>query len=181
MKREINLVSPQARNERLELITLRRERAIAAGIFLAFGIVAASYGAIWWTFYSLEQSLSDQIVLQSQDQSELEAGIRSLNREIGLVDSKIAGYTLWTERIAEVIAVVPDGITLLQFALVENPETLVVTGNASDGSEVVAYQDALEQLPWVDRVIAPLQNFARFPSATVTFTIFQKSEELPPL
>ncbi len=175
MKREINVLSPQAKARRENAIYLRRERSIVVALSISLVVILASYGAIWWVFFSLHQDLSDQIVMQTQDQSEILKEIRALNREVGVLDSRIASYTLWTERIEDVLAAVPSGILVSKLELSENPAALIVTGSASQGSEVVAYQSALEALPWVDRVVAPLQNFARFPTATVVFTIFQKT------
>lgn len=178
MKDEINLLPPSALAERKDSMRARRERALIVAVASACGIVLLTYGAIWWALYSLQASFTDQIVLQNKDRTAIIDRSREINREAALLDSKTSSVTRWTSRIPDVLSSVPNGILISRLELVGDPETLVVTGTASEGSAVVVYQSALEKLPWVDRVVAPLQNFARSPEATVTFTIFHTKEGL---
>lgn len=174
MKYEINLLPPDAIAARTQKMWQRRGNALFLALLLSCVIILASYGAIWWGLTSLQQSFTDQIVSQNKDRATIIEQSREINREIGLLDSRIASYTLWTSYISDVVLAAPSGIRISRLELVESPETLVVTGVASQGLDVVDYQTALEKLPWVDHVVAPLQNFARAPQATVTFTIFHK-------
>lgn len=174
MKYEINLLPPDAISARMEKIQVRRETTLVMASLASCLIILFAYGAMWWSLRILQQSFTDQIVLQNKDRTTIAERTKEVNREISLLDSRIASYTLWTPHIPDVVLAAPKGITISRLELVEETETLVVTGTASQGSEVVAYQAALEQLPWVDHVVAPLQNFARAPQAFVTFTIFHK-------
>lgn len=174
MKYEINLLPPGARTGRLQTIHDRREATFFWTIVVSGGIVLLSYGAIWWSLHSLQGSIADQLLSQNKDRTSVMERTKEVNKELGLLDARVGSYTLWTSRISDVLGVLPGGILVSRIELVEKPETLVVTGKASQGSEVVEYQAALEKLPWVDHVVAPLQNFARSPEATVTFTIFHK-------
>ncbi len=174
MKYEINLLPTQALVERQDNLKKRRERSLFFAALVACCIVLLSYGAIWWGLRSLQVSVADQIVSQNKDRTAITEQITQVNGEVGELNSRIASYTLWTSHIPDVLLAVPQGVLISRMELVEDQETLVITGTASHGSEAVAYQSALEKLPWVERVVAPLQNFARAPQATITFTIFHK-------
>ncbi len=158
----------------MEKIKVHREVALFTATLTSCFIILLVYGAMWWGLHSLQQSFTDQILSQNKDRATIAERTKEVNREIALLDSRIASYTLWTPHIPDVVLAAPKGIQISRLELVEETETLVVTGTASQGSDVVAYQAALEQLPWVDHVVAPLQNFARAPQAIVTFTIFHK-------
>jgi hypothetical protein len=177
MKYEINLLPAVALDKRLEKVRKRREVRFLFATILSCSMVLISYGAIWWGLGLLESSLASQLVSRSKDRVSITERSREVNSKVVLLDNRIASYNLWTAHIPDVLFAVPGGIFVSRLELVEDPETLVVTGTASQGSEVVEYQTALEKLPWVDHVVAPLQNFARSPDAVVTFTIFHKKPD----
>lgn len=174
MKDEINLLPPDALSARKQRVLMRRERALFVAIVCAFLFILGGYGGTWWYLHGIKNSLEDQIMSQNKDRTSITEQNEAFNKDISTIDSRIGGFTLWTAHLPDVIGVVPKGILVHRIELVENPQTLVVTGTASLGSDVVEYQTALEKLPWVDHVDAPLQNFARAPEAVVVFTIFHK-------
>jgi len=174
MKYEINLLPPPALAERMNIIKKRRQKTIFWSVLVSCTILLSSYGAIWWGLQSLRNSVSDEIFSRNNDKASIIEGVQKLNKEIVLLDQRVSSYTVWTAHIPDIVLAAPQGILISRLELVEETETFVVTGTATHGSAVVVYQLALEQLPWVDRVVAPLQNFARAPEAKVTFTIFHK-------
>ncbi|MEK7499455.1 MAG: hypothetical protein AAB649_02520 [Patescibacteria group bacterium] len=176
MKYEINLLPPRALLARMEKIKKRRVEIMFFAFFVSCFIVFISYGAIWWSLLLLQGTVPDEILLRSKDRVTIRDESVSLNKEIALLDTRVASYTLWTSHIPDVVLAAPNGILISRLELVEETESLVVTGTAARGSEVVAYQAALENLPWVDTVVAPLQNFARAPEAKVTFKITHKKQ-----
>lgn len=174
MKEEINLLPPDVLSIRKERVLIRRERAISLAVAYALLLIIGSYGGIWWYLDEVKNSFENQITLQNKDRTTITEQNKAFNKDIEAIGSLIAGFTLWTSRLPDVVGAVPKGILITRIELVEKPETLVVTGTASRGSDVVEYQAALEKLSWVDHVDAPLQNFARAPEAIVVFTIFHK-------
>ena len=179
MKDEINLLPPSAQADRKMRVLLKREQSILSAIVCSFLFILGGYVGIWWYLDGVKDSFEDKIMLQNKDRTSITEQNKAFNKDIAAIDSRIAGFTLWTPHLPDVIGAVPKGILVHRVELVENPQTLIVTGAASLGSDVVAYQAALEKLPWVDHVDAPLQNFARSPEAIVVFTIFHK--QLPAL
>jgi Tfp pilus assembly protein PilN len=176
MKSEINLLPEVARNARMELVKYRRIQATLLTVLGALILILASYGIAWRSSLVLRDSLDDRLVSQYKDRVDVQKGIVALNAQIHAVDKKITTHPRWTVHIPDVLKAVPAGIVITKVELSENPSTLKVTGRALKGDIVVAYQDALQKLQWVDHVDAPLQNFARSPDATVTFTVFRKDD-----
>ncbi|MDA1168967.1 MAG: hypothetical protein O3A36_01355 [bacterium] len=174
MKDDINLLPPGAQATRRERVKVRRERSFSIAAVCACLFILGVYGVIWWHLKNAKSSIEDQIIIQNKDRITISEQNKIFNTSITEIDSRIADVTLWTAYISDVVSSVPKGILISRIELVEEPETLVVTGTASLGSSVVEYQRALEALPWVDRVEAPLQNFARAPKAIAVFTIFHK-------
>lgn len=179
MKYEINLLPPAALEARMAKVQSHRKRTIFLAFLVACVIVFLSYGGVWWALRSLKGTVSDDVFLQNKDKEVITDAVKKVNREIVLLDQRINSYTQWTAHIPDIVLAAPAGILISRLELVEESETFVVTGTASQGSAVVLYQAALERLPWVEYVVAPLQNFARAPDATVTFTIFHKKPFVP--
>ncbi|HLC49198.1 MAG TPA: hypothetical protein VJI96_02325 [Candidatus Andersenbacteria bacterium] len=174
MKYEINLLPPSALVERQGIIIKRRERLMFSAVMLSCGIILMSYGAVFARLTFTQDSVADQIDWQNKDRDTIEEQIKKLNRDIVSLDVRVSSYAAWTTRIPDVVVSAPNRIKISRIELIESPETLVITGTALEGSDVIAYQEALEKLPWVDHVVAPLQNFARSPESTIVFTVFHK-------
>lgn len=176
MKKEINLLSPEALSDRMSRIARARVRAIADALIVGLILVVCSYAAAWYALSSVRDTVGNDISADTGKTAEVERSIRSTNAILAAVDSRIAQEPLWSPVIPDVLLAAPSGIAIKKIELTENPRTLVVIGKATKGSLVVQYQRVLEELPWVDHVVAPLQNFAVSPDATVTFTIVRKAQ-----
>ncbi|MEO6077764.1 MAG: hypothetical protein ABIP54_03185, partial [Candidatus Andersenbacteria bacterium] len=176
MKSEINLLPQQARDDRMNSVKYHRIRIILVTVFGVLTLILASYGIAWRSNMVLRDSLNDRLVSQNKDRVDVQKEISALNIQINAMDKKIAEHPRWTIHIPGALQVVPLGIVITKVELGDTPSTLKVTGRAVSGDVVVVYQAALQKLSWVDHVDAPLQNFARSPEATVTFTIFRKAD-----
>lgn len=174
MKTEINLLSPDAKKNRIIGIRTRRINAITDALLVCLVLAVCSYGAAFWTLSSIGTSLDKNVASDIEVSAETKQRIRDINAIIAVVDDRITKDPLWSPLISDIVARVPSGISITTLQLTETPQTLLLVGKATRGSAVVQYQRELEKLSWVERVDAPLQNFAVSPNATVTFTIFRK-------
>lgn len=177
MKKEINLLSPEALSDRMSRIARARVRAIADALLVGLILIVCSYAAAWYALSSVRDSVGNDTAVDTGKTVEVERSIRSTNAILAAVDSRITQEPFWSSVIPGVLLAAPAGIAITKIELTEDPRTLVVVGKATKGSLVVQYQRLLESLPWVDHVVAPLQNFAVSPDATVTFTIVRKAQE----
>lgn len=179
MKTEINLLSPQAKNDRQHTIFAHRIRAIMDAIFVCAVIVVVSYAAAYGALRTMGNSAHQNGLTEERERAEINQKIQDINAMIAIVDDRITQEYLWTPLIPDIVRLASPGITIVKIELTENPQTLILTGRASRGSVVVQYQRSLEKLPWVDHVVAPLQNFALVPDAVAIFTIFPKAKGDP--
>lgn len=176
MKAEINLLPTEIKDARIRMIKHRRIGMILGSVIVGLLIVVMSLGFVWWTNNLLRAALNDRLSSQNKDRADIEQHIKALNGQLATMNQRITAHPRWAIHMQDVLRAVPKGIVITKFELTENPSTLQITGKAASGALVVTYQNALQALPWVDYVDAPLQNFARSPEATVTFTIVRKAD-----
>lgn len=176
MKLEINLLSPEAKKARMRLVWNRRVNAIGDALLICIVLVACSYAASFWALSEIRASLAQRADTNKEDVRAAERSIRESNALFSAVAGRIAHESLWTPLISDIVRIVPSEISITKLQLLENPRALSLVGKTTQGSAIVQYQRELEKLPWVDRVVAPLQNFAVTPDATVTFTIYRAQE-----
>lgn len=177
MKSEINLLSPAAKANRFKTIRNRRINAISDALLVCLLFIVASYGAAYWVLSEVSASLYERENTHEEEYVKMEREFRAANALLLTVRERVSRQQLITPLLPDILRTVPAGILLTKLQLSEAPRTLSVTGKASQGSAVVQYQRALEQLSWVDQVVAPIQNFAVSPDATALFTIIPKEEK----
>lgn len=178
MKGEINLLSPQVRADRIRSVTTRRMMALADALLVCVVLVVCSYGAAWWALLQVSASVIQQAHTNEKEYQAIEEELQDIHSVFTAVHEKVSQHPLWTPLIPDVLTAVPSGILLTKVTLSETPRALSLVGRATQGSAIVQYQRALEELSWVDHVDAPLQNFAVSPEATVTLTVFRKESPL---
>lgn len=176
MKSEINLLSPEARDARMQKVIQHRMHAILTACITGAVIIFISYGVAWWINDMMLGSLDDKLMIQGKGKAEVERDTRSFNTLVQAMNTRITSNHRWAIHIQDVLDAVPPGVAVMKFELTENPSVLIVTGKANSGDLAVKYQNLLSKLHWVDHVDAPLQNFARSPDAVVTFTVFRKDD-----
>lgn len=177
MKTEINLLSPDAKRERITHVRARRVMSITVATVFALALVASSYGVAFWALSVIHASVSADMIVSGQKTQEIMQGIRANTAIITAVDNRLRQESPSAGLVSDIIGAIPPAISILTLEFTEKSQAFVLTGKTTQGSSVVQYQRALEKLSWVDRVIAPLQNFAVSPEATVTFTIIRKTKE----
>jgi hypothetical protein len=172
MKSEINLLAPDIKAQRSRLVRIHRIWAIIDALLLCMLLITGSVGAAWWSLRDVSASLDQRIVSEASEYEALLLRLREMNGLLAAVDSRIQQSPGHTVLIADMVRGVPKGIGITKMELIEGKEAFTITGKATQGSVVIQYQDFLEKLVWVDHVVAPIQNFARSPEATFTFTVF---------
>lgn len=175
MKSEINLLPYEARILRMERVLHARIIQVLSACIYAVSIVFAVCVSVLWINQFILTSLDDRLVLQGKSRAEIAKEIKKINTLTATMTSRIDAKSRWLVHMPDVLTAVPSGMVITKIAFIEKPESLQITGKSTKGSLAVVYQKALEGLSWVDHVNAPLQNFARAPEATVTFTIIKKT------
>lgn len=187
MKNEINLLPPAVTKARTRRLFSRQFNRLYRTILLCLVIVGATYAGVWWVTW---QSLSEVengvgATSRSSQNRAAEQEVRKVNELLKAVQQRTAGYESWTARVSEALSVASSEISITTISLRSasgaapgSPKTLVVTGTALSRSAVVAYEQALRSLSWVERVEAPLQNLASGSVVTFSFTIYGQAPSL---
>lgn len=174
MKREINLLPPAFQLQRRHIQYARGARGllrhVAAGVFGVGVIVAATYGTLRLIAADLTMRAPDT----TQATNEAEAKIIEANELLAAIESRQAASVLWTESVREILPNMPDELTLTQIS-VDEKQNLSLTGVARSRDSVVEFEQILRELPWVQRVDAPLQNFATGGTAKFILVVTRKS------
>lgn len=176
MKKEINLLAPEAREKRTILLKQHKMEGVLSVCVATCMVILVAYGVIWQSNRIVVDSLDTRLLEQGKVRAVIEQDIAKINTIIHAMDKRVTTNRRWAVRIPEILEKVPTGIKVMKLELQEKQSSLVITGKAINGDVVVQYQHALSELPWVDHVDAPLQNFARSPDAVVTFTIIRKTD-----
>src|SRR3989344_2205896 len=134
MKTEINVLSPEAKNDRQHTIVAHRIRAIMDAILVCAVIAVCSYAAAYGALRTMRNSVQQHGLTQESERAEIHQKIQDINAIIAIVDDRITQEYLWTPLIPDIVRLASPGIAIVKIELTENPQTLVLTGRASQGS-----------------------------------------------
>ena len=165
---------PDAQRERMVRLYFKRGGQIVSMVVLGslFLLVAelVVLGSLFWIrtdMQGLLPSNSDEakIVFQQLD---------TANARLSAVVAHARPSVYWSNRLLEVLEVMPVGVRVVRVSVESSRPALVVKASATSKALVVDFQKELEGLAWVDRVESPLQNFALSTDDTFSFTLLSK-------
>lgn len=177
MKTDINLLPPAALTLRRQRLLLTTIGSIARHLIVSLGIAVLIIGAeaavTWFNVRALTTTER-----AADNQAEITRRIEELNRTITVVDTWFAQRPVWTPQVTDTINVKPSTITITGL---ESPEDqgnqLIIRGIFHQRQDVTTYRRALEGLPWVERVEAPLSNFTTGDDLEFSFTVHRKKDK----
>lgn len=173
-KEEINLLPPAAKRARVVMLYHKRASRLFIAAVLGVGIVLLTLGGTIFVQLYSKDIFSGQAADESQQADGIEQRVRSINQILEAVQSRIGDSRMWTERVEEIVKAAPEGISITALVAQGEPPAFKVEGRTSSRAAVVGYQRALEDLEWVQRVGAPLQNYAGGQLISFSLTLFQE-------
>lgn len=171
LSNEINLLPPQARQERLTRVYLNRGGRLlrlVGGMVLLILVVQVAGGAGY--LYAQRQLRADDAA-GTKVASETRRLIASTNGTLQLANTWFTHHEPWTPLFRGMLAAVPGNIDLTSIRLNEDTGELGINGKVSSRTDVVNFQRQLEELEWVADVDAPLSNFETGAEAAFSFSI----------
>jgi len=173
MNLDINLLpKPMQASRRRRMYGLRLGKLLQR-IYVLLIFVIGLHVVIWLALNS--------ILLTVQMNGEIErAGIDVVSqvRELNatLVGLEVATDELrpWTVQVGEILDLVPSGMLVRDMEVMSGSNVLIVRGAAAEREAQLDFQQRLESLSWVQRVEAPLENFALGPDAGFSFSIYRR-------
>lgn len=178
MNEDINLLPQSEKKFRRSVFYWRvvgrfLTRLIVVLMFALFALLA-----LWAVNFSTRGGLEDSLAVDLE-QSSAEREAMDINRFIGVFQMVLDEKPPFLPKVMELIEGLPDGIRLTGLELdrvgtADDPEqaVFIVEGLASSTTAIVAFQKALEDLEWTNRVEAPLQNFATEPGGAFSFILY---------
>lgn len=168
MKGEINLLPRNMQRGRLRRFYLARMRWLVRAALVIVVLLGVGEVGILLFYYSLARGAAYEArPLAGRD---VQQTVREHNGLLAAIEARVRDQVVWSERLKEVLARVTQPVTVHELAA-DAAGTLTVQGRAPASAAVVELQQALEHLPWVARVEAPLTNFAVGPEATFSLTL----------
>lgn len=166
----LNLLPPidrqRLRSQQRERQLLRSALLIFVALFVVTGF--AQGAAIWME----ERTAALQHGRTPGASATPLVAIRSeINERAGLVQNLLQGVVAKPAVVSAVIDATPATVQLSQLTFDATTGTVELTGKGQSRSDVLAFRTALEQLPTVTRVEAPLSTLAQRTGVGFTFTI----------
>lgn len=174
MKEEINLLAPSVKAHRARKLLGDRlnyiwRRAVLM-LLLCLVLMAVAYGVFTKNKRLFETSLSKS---ENQDAGTSEA-VAKTNEFLTRFVTTIKENREWSKDFEEILKNVPSEVYLSEITARQSDGAFIIQGSTANRSKVIDFQRRLERISWVERVEAPLRNFATDSSGGFTFTVFPK-------
>lgn len=189
MKEEINLLPPGELRARVRRLYSQRISALGWAIAIGLGMMTATYGSVYGIEYVLYRDIQRELRTADGNTAELKSQIQQANSLLAAISSATATQVLWTETVDDVLAAAPSDIVVVSLGVKESAVgvsgaagtqsqvtpagALVINGRSSSRTAIVEYERRLQQLSFVKKVEAPLQNLAGGAANTFSFTVYQ--------
>lgn len=174
---EINLMPREVVKGRLRRLYLARISRMLNRLYPLLVLLLAAELFIYFSLLSVRDAVMFSETKKSQNGQGVVESVEQINELLLEVEKKSFVYNAWTPRIQEILSVLPGEMKLNTIGVIEKDGSLIMEGESSLGSAVVAFQKELEILPWVERIESPLQNFALDPEAGFSFSVYRKELE----
>lgn len=177
MKEQINLLPTAAKRERRARLYRRGFAYLVRRALVALVLVWITVGGVGWIVWQRQQGVESMLMAETGQNGEVFQEVARVNELISLISQRVEAHQPWTPLIGDVVRTLPASARLTVVALQPDTGGLTVRGVSGERATVLEMQRKLEEFPWVERVEAPLQNFAVDAKGEFSFTIFRVSAE----
>lgn len=171
---DINLLPKPLRVARLRRIYWSRVGKLLNRIYVLLVIIIILQIVIWLAFNSIFRSLQLASDQGGATESNVVGQVAEINRLLVGVDGAAKELAPWTLQVDEMLELVPSGMQVTNVKVAKDTDIIVVSGAATAQEVQVDFKQRVEQLSWVQRVDAPLENFAVGPEAGWSFSIYRQ-------
>lgn len=175
MKEEINLLSPLAKQARQHRLYARRLSHILTRMAFILLIFIGALVAINIVERRLQKSVAAQLNSYRTADEILFRQIEMVNKTVAEIDRHSVEHPAKILYARHVTQVLPAEMRLTLLEWSEENQTLVVQGITASRPAIAEFQRRLSELSWVEKVDAPLRNFAGGSEGTFSFTLYRKS------
>ncbi len=185
MKREINLLSPIAKRERIRGLYKGRVNRMYWVLFSGVVILLVVYGVVWFGLTYFHDVFVSALPASGATVSEPEKKVVELNERFELLNTRIGGLAVWMDDVNRVLTVVPNAVSITDIELTEpvkapgaeSTGVLIISGTSTSREALVLFKQLLVDLEWTGNVDAPLKNYAGGVDAEFEFTLHRNTRK----
>lgn len=177
MKEQINLLPAPIQRARLRNLYGLRVRHVLGAIIIALAIVLATQLVSLTVLKAIYKDVGGEIGTLSDQEKNMEEHTKEANDLLRELDLRISNYELWSPQVESVLKLVSPNLRIVSMSVDSGKPALEIKATSASRAAGVDFQKALEGLPWVESVEAPLQNFASSSSGAFTFTLFRAKQK----
>lgn len=174
---EINLMPREVTERRLRRLYLARISRMLNRLYPLLVLLLAAEFIIYFSLVSVRDDIMLSEASGLRNSQDIVESVEQINELLLEAGKRTSVYDAWTPQLQEVLSVLPNEMKLSTIGVIEKDDSLIIEGESSLRSAVVAFQKELEALSWVKRVESPLQNFALDPEAGFSFSVYRKGLE----
>lgn len=173
-KDEINLLPDEHRDARLRRIMLKRVGGLLHRCIFILLITLTAFTVVYFVEIAKQRSRSSLLAAEIREGEDVSDEIRQANDLIRSVYDFSGSVDPWTVHVVDVLEGAPSTITITEFSVSAGTTALEVRGVARSRAAIVDFEKTLSELAWVERVEAPLKNFATGVESEFSFTVYRQ-------
>jgi Tfp pilus assembly protein PilN len=177
MKEDINLLPEAVKWKRLRRLYFQRLGKFLRLIIFVLIVAVGALMALGAVEYTLGAGVDRELEQRRDDGDETRRQIQEINKFAQAFRAETKQLVPRTEQLEELLKIMPREIKLKALSSNKEEELFVVQGAAAESAALIALERRLEELPWVEKVEAPLQNFATEERGEFLFTLHVKEQD----
>lgn len=159
-KEEVNLLPPPARRARVLWLYRKRFASINHRIIISILLIYAALGIVFAVTWQSKQEMGQVVDPGAEESQNLQDEVKATNRLITAFHQEFTRHQDWTSLVEGLVQVMPPQIELMALEVKEETQALEIRAVATSRTAVLDFQRIAEGLPGIERVEAPLKNFA---------------------
>jgi len=154
----LNLIPPERRQKLNRLVKLLLVKNILE--LLLVGMAVVSIVLLWGWLFLIDQfnSLAQSSMAIGREYASYNTDIRQINKITKSINEAAGGYLPITPKILEFISSTPRNIKITSLDINRQDNRLIITGTALTRTDLLAYQDILRQIPWLESSAIPTES-----------------------
>ncbi len=179
MNLRLNLLSPFKKTKLKNLTRFIFIKEILEIVVLISSLLAIALLLSWWVMVEEFNNISQSTLLINRDYLKYNQEIKKINKTINELNLAGQGYYPLIPRLLELINQLPADIRLTALNIDRRQQTLYLSGVAKNRTALLNFEETLEKLSWVEKVVTPPSTL--FQKDNISFEMRTGLKDFPPL
>lgn len=154
----LNLLSPRKRKHLKRMALFIYFKNLLEMCLFAVAVAAFLLLGARWFLQDYFNGLTSQLVAVSNQKNDINQRVKHVNTIIKQTEQAGKEYISWMPLIVDITKSVPEAIAVQSMVVDQAEGTGMLTGVAKNRTDLLAFQEALQKLPFVSRVDLPLSQ-----------------------